>query len=136
MGTVTHGNNGSLYVGANAMAELRSWTLNEEARPADSSVLGAQYDTHNNNDNVLSMPKSWSGEATAFWDPTDTNGQEAMVIGASVTLNLYPAGNTSGKTYKTGTATVTAAGLAVNKAGNVEKTFRFQGNGTLTQSTV
>lgn len=130
--TTTHGNDGTIYIGANVMAELVSYTLTEEATVADDSILGDAWDTHIPN----KATRRWTGEATTRWDPSDVNGQEALQIGAGITINLYPAGNVVGKSYRFGQATVMSVGVTVNRANAVERTFRFQGNGILNQGSV
>src|SRR4051812_11855657 len=129
--TTTAGNDGSLYIGSTIMAELKSWTVTEEATVVDDSALGDIADTHI----AGKFTKRWTAEAEVMWDSTDANGQEACTIGASVTLNLYPAGNTTGKKYKTGTASITSVGVAVSRGPTVSRTLRFQGNGALAQAT-
>ena len=84
------GSEGAVYVGANAIAEITDWTMEETMRPIDDSELGDTADTHQ------AGPTDAGGTVVCWWDETDTNGQEALTIGASVTLNLYPVGNTSG----------------------------------------
>ena len=59
------------------------------------------------------------------WDETDTTGQEALDVGSSVTLNLYPEGADSGDAYYTGTAIVTGASVAVTMDGVIGKNFQY-----------
>ena len=125
-----HGNNGSVSVGANGVAEIDNWTVREAADTADDSAMGDTWKSH------LAGMYEWSGSLTCHWDETDTNGQEALTRGASVTLNLYPEGSGAGATYKTGTATITEITIDVNRNGVVSRSFNFQGNGALTQTTV
>ena len=73
---------------------------------------------------------------TCHWDETDTNGQEALSIGASVTLGLYPEGDASGAQYFSGTATVTEIGRPVTQDEITNVTFSFLGNGALAKDTV
>jgi hypothetical protein len=129
MGT-HHGKDGAVKVGANAVAEINDWTVDESAATADDTVMGDAWDTH------LVGTKSWSGSMRCWWDETDTNGQQALTVGASVTLNLYPEGSGSGATYKTGTATITKVGIAVSKGAVVSRDYSFQGNGQLSETTV
>ena len=77
----------------------------------------------------------FTGSATLNWDETDA-GQVAANVGASITLEVYPEGATSGDTYYTGTAFVT--GFTVNSSfdGIVEAEVSFQGSGGLTKTTV
>jgi len=124
------GSEGTVHVATTAIAELRSWELTHTMEPIDDTVLADTNRTHQAGLN------SWSGSASAFWDETDTTGQEALTIGASVTLKFYPEGATSADQYYTGTASVTGITRRANIQGMVEVDFTFQGNGALTEATV
>lgn len=127
----THrGNDGTVKIGANTLAEVTGFSLSETAQIIDDTAIGDAWDTH------LVGSKSWSGEVTCWWDETDTNGQVVLTIGASVTLNLYPEGADSGDSYFSGTATVEQIQRQVRRNQTVEVTFSFRGNGALTLSTV
>ena len=63
-------------------------------------------------------------------------GQEALDVGSSVTLNLYPEGADSGDAYYTGTALVTGASVAVTMDGVISRTFNVQFSGGVTHTTV
>ena len=79
---------------------------------------------------------SFSGSIDVFWDETDTAGQGALTVGAEVTLNLYPEGDTAGDTYLSGAAIVTGRSVSSSFDGLVEMSISVQGNGALTQTTV
>lgn len=130
----THwGNEGTVKIGANAIAEIDEFEFTESVDPVDDTAMGDSYATHI----AASGIKKWSGSMTCHWDETDTNGQVLMVVGASLILNLYPEGSTSGDTYWTGTATITERGQTVKKDGEtIKATFSFMGNGALTRGTV
>jgi hypothetical protein len=125
-----HGKNGVVKVGANTVAEVTEFSIEEDAPVADDTAMGDTARTH-----LAGIP-GWKGSATCWWDETDTNGQEALTKGASVTLNLYPEGAGAGATYKTGTATITGITLNVQRDNTVTRSFTFEGNGALTQTTV
>lgn len=124
------GSEGVLIVGTSAVAELRGWNLDEKAAIIDDTTLTDDYETKQAGN------KSWSGGATAWWDETDTNGQEALTVGAAVTLKFHMEGTGTGATYKSGAAVVESVGQAAAINGIVERNFSFTGNGTLTQTTV
>lgn len=130
----THwGNEGQVKLGANTVAEMIEWEFTESVQPVDDTSMGDAYKTHI----VGSGIKEWSGSMTCHWDETDTNGQVAMTVGASVTLNLYAEGSTSGDVYWTGTATITERSQTVKMDGETSRAaFTFMGNGALTRSTV
>jgi hypothetical protein len=126
----THiGNEGTIKIGSNALGELRSWSIEETVETVDDSAIGDAADTH------LVGSTAWTGEATCAYDPTDTNGQVALSIGASITLNVYGVGTTTGNKYLSGTATVTKVGRQASRNGLIEQSFSFKGNGALSIAT-
>ena len=51
----------------------------------------------------------WSGTVSCWWDATDTNGQEAMDVGTTITtLSLQPEGDTAADVTYSGSAIITA----------------------------
>lgn len=124
------GSEGVVHVGTSAIAELRSWEYSESANAIDDTTLSDTWDTKQLG------TKSWSGNASAFLDETDTNGQEALTIGAGVTLKFYAEGTGTTATYKHGSAIVTGVQSSAAINGMVERNFSFTGNGALTQTTV
>ena len=127
---VHKGSEGVVKILTNTVAEVRDWSLEETAETIDSTQLSDSAKTFEVG------TTSWSGSVNAFWDETDTNGQGAMRAGASVTLNLYPEGATSGDTYGSGTAIISSISKSGGIDGLVEASFSFQGTGALTWATV
>lgn len=123
------GSEGKVKVGANTVAEVRDWSIEESAEVLDDTTMGDTWITNK------SSLKSWTASVNCFWDETDTNGQQAMTIGAEVTLNLYPEGDTTGDIYYTGSAIITSLSRTGSYNGMVESSFSATGNGALTQST-
>jgi hypothetical protein len=123
------GSEGVVHVGTTAIAELRSWELTHENEPIEDTVLA---DT---NRSFVAGLNNWSGSAAAFWDESDTNGQEALDVGSSVTLKFYGEGTGTGATFYTGTGIVTGVTRRAAMQGMVEADFNFRGNGALTQTT-
>jgi predicted secreted protein len=127
----THtGSEGTVKVGANAIAEIRSFSIEESADTLEDTTMGDTARTYK------SSLTTYTGTVDVLWDETDTTGQGALTIGASVTLNLYPEGDTSGDTYYTGTAIVTGRTINSSFDGLVEMSISVQGSGALTQTTV
>ena len=79
--------------------------------------------------------KTFTGSLDVFWDETDT-GQGDLDIGATIVLNLYPEGNTTGDTYYSGSAIVTEKSVTASFDGLVEMSVSVQGTGALTETTV
>ena len=127
----THkGSEGIVKVGSSAVAEIRSYSIEESADTLEDTSMGDSAKTYK------ASLTSFSGSLDVFWDETDTNGQGALSIGAEVTLNFYPEGDTSGDTYYTGSAIVTGVSRTASYDGLVEASISVQGNGALTESTV
>lgn len=124
------GSEGTVKFGANAIAEVRSWSISETADTIEDTTMGDSARTYK------PSLTSWNGSVDVYWDETDTNGQVAATIGAEVTLNVYPEGATSGDTYFSGSAIVTGVSRTASMDGMVEASLTFQGNGALTIDTV
>ena len=127
----THkGSEGTVKVGSNAVAEIRSYSIEESADTLEDTSMGDSARTYK------PSLTSFSGSLDVFWDETDTSGQGALSIGSEVTLNVYPEGDASGDTYYTGSAIVTGVSRTGAFDGLVEASISVQGNGALTESTV
>lgn len=127
----THkGSEGTVKFSANEIAEIRSWTINETADTLEDTTMGDTARTYK------PSLTSWDGSMDVYWDETDTNGQVAATIGAEVTLNVYPEGDTSGDAYYTGSAIVTGVSRTASFDGMVEASITVQGTGALSASTV
>jgi predicted secreted protein len=129
MATFT-GTMGVLKVGANTVAEVRNFTITESVEVVDDTVKGDTWRTKK------TTFKTWNASADLFWDYTDTTGQGALAVGSEVTIEAYPADDTSGYQYKTGTAIVTELEITSDLEGMVEASATLEGNGALTSATV
>jgi predicted secreted protein len=127
----THkGSEGIVKVGSAAVAEIRSYSIEESADTLEDTSMGDSARTYK------PSLTSFSGSLDVFWDETDSSGQGALSIGSEVTLNFYPEGDTTGDTYYTGSAIVTGVSRTGAFDGLVEASISVQGNGALTESTV
>jgi predicted secreted protein len=127
----THrGSEGTVKSGANAIAEIRSYTITQSADTIEDTVMGDSARTY------LSSLTSFSGSIECYWDETDTNGQLTLDPGSTVTINIYPEGSTSGDMYYTGSVIITEKSITASFDGMVEASFSFQGTGALTETTV
>ena len=123
------GKEGAVKFGANAIAEVRSYEVTETGETADTTSMGDTAMSH------VATLTSWEGSVEAWWDETDTNGQETMTIGASVTAIFAPEDNgTSGDISYVGTATVTGITRRAAHDGIVEASFSLKGNGALVRT--
>jgi hypothetical protein len=124
----THtGSEGTVRVGLNAIAEIRSYSVEETSDTAEDTSMGDSYRT------FKTTLKGWTGSVDVFWDETDTNGQNLLIPGAEVTVNFFPEGATAGQSerYYSGSAIVTGKTVTGSFDGMVESTITLQGNGTL-----
>jgi predicted secreted protein len=127
----THkGSEGTVKVGSNAIAEIRSYSIEESADTIEDTSMGDSARTYK------PSLTQFSGSIDVFWDETDTSGQGALAVGSEVTLNFYPEGDTAGDTYYSGSAIVTGVTRTGSFDGMVEASISVQGNGALTESTV
>ena len=126
----THkGSEGTVKIGSNAIAEVRTWSINQTADTIEDTTMGDSARTYQSSLNT------WDGSVDVFWDETDTNGQVACTIGSTVTLNVYPEGATTGDTYFSGSAIITGVTRTASFDGMVESSITFKGTGALSTST-
>jgi len=127
----THaGSEGTVKVGSDAIAEIRSFSIEESADTLEDTSMGDSARTYK------PSLTTYTGTIDVLWDEEDTAGQGALTIGAEVTLSLYPEGDTSGDTYLSGSAIVTGRSVNSSYDGLVEMSISVQGSGALTQATV
>lgn len=127
---VHKGSEGTVKVGSNAIANIRSYSIEESADTLEQTVMG------NTSRAYVASLSTFSGSVDVYWDETDSSGQGALTIGAEVTLNFYPEGDTAGDTYYTGTAIVTGITRTASFDGNIEASISVQGDGALSETTV
>jgi len=127
----THaGREGAIYVGVNQVAELMDWSFEDSIDLIDDSELADIARTY------LTGKSNATGSFNCHWDETDTTGQQALTLGASVTLNLYMEGNTTGDAYFTGTAIITGRSYSGSDSDTIKASYNWTSNGGMTQSTV
>ena len=127
----THkGSEGLVKVGANTVAAVRSYSIEETGDTVEDSVIGTAARTYK------PTLTSWTASMDIYWDEADTTGQGALTIGAEITVNLYPEGDTSGDTYYTGSAIVTGSSISASFDGMIEGSISLQGTGALSITTV
>ena len=123
------GREGLVKISSTTIGELRNYSLSHSSDVVEDSVIGDTYRTR------LATMKTWSASGDLYWDETNA-GQLLITIGSSVTLNLYPEGDTAGDTYYSGAAIVTKFDISASFDGIVEGAISFEGNGVLTVTSV
>ena len=127
----THvGTSGVVKVGSATVAEVTGFTLNETNDTVEDTSLTDSKKSY------VALRGDATATIEAHWDETDTNGQEALDVGSSATIELYPEGAESGDAYYTGTGIVTGADVAVTMDGIISRTLNIQFSGGVTHSTV
>jgi hypothetical protein len=124
------GRDGRFKIGANTVAQVRSFRFTRTSTRADTSTLEDEWDA---NDGVT---KSWSGQSLVWWDPSDANGQGGLKEGDRPTGFLYPQGTDAGKTYFSGTLHVDSVEIVNERDGIVEATIQWTGSGPCTEAVV
>lgn len=121
---------GTVKIGANTIAEIHSFSWEDE--------IGLIDDSENSDAWATMKPgrKSWSGEIECALDETDATGQGALTVGAEVTLDLLFEGATTGDARRQGAVIVERVSKSVPRDGLVMATFAFTGNGAPTDDTV
>ena len=127
---VHKGSEGLVQVATNTVAEIRSYSYEETADTIEDTSMGDAART------FVSSLTGWSGSIEAMWDETDTTGQGALIIGATVTVSFYPEGETTGDTYHTGSAIVTGVSRTGSFDDLVMVSMTLQGTGALTEAVV
>ena len=123
------GNGGIVKVGANAVAEIRSFSIDESMDTIEDTAMGDTYRTYK------TSLKSWNGSVDVFFDDTDTSGQGALTVGAEVTVTFLVEGDTTGSHSLSGSALVTSRTINSSFDGMVEASLSLQGTGALTEGT-
>ena len=125
---VHKGSEGVIKVGANTVAEVRSYSLDESADVVEKTAMGDSSRSY------LSTLTQFTASVDVFFDETDT-AQTALSVGSTVTLEVYPEGTSTGDTYYSGSAHVTGFTRSASFDGLVEASVTLQGSGGLTTST-
>ena len=122
------GSEGTVHIGTDAIAEIKSYSVNETMNVIEDTNIGDTAKT------FQSGSTEWDGSVDVFWDELDT-AQIALTSGASVTVKFYPEGTTAGDKYYTGTALVTGISRSASVDGMVDTSFSFKGTGDLNLAT-
>lgn len=124
------GTEGVIKVAANAVAEMRGWSIEQQADVVEDTVLGDTWKT-----NKPSL-KSWTATFNGWWDETDATGQALLIVGAELSLGFYPEGATAGDIAYTGSGIVTSFTNKGEVGGMIEAEFSVTGNGALATGAV
>ena len=124
------GQAGTVKLGSNAVGSVSGFSLDTTGDVIENSNLGSTARQY------LAGRTSWSASVECHFDETDSNGQQALTVGSSVALKLYPEGADSGDYYWHGTALVTGESHSVSLDDTIKSSFTAQGTGVLSRTTV
>ena len=123
------GDDGVVLVGANAIAEITQFTLNQSAERIEDTVMGDANKTYK------AGKADVNGQITCRYDSSDTNGQQSLSVGSQVSLVLRPQGTGSGRPEFTLDAFITEISIEVAEGAIVSRTFTYAAAGALAEAT-
>jgi len=123
------GKDGIVKAAGVAIAEVMDFSVEQSADTEEDTSKGDDWRSYK------TTFKTWSGEVTCRYDPTDSTGQQALAVGEVVALLLYPVNATAGSPQLSGNAIITTIGIESPLEGLCSRSFSFQGNGALTEGT-
>jgi hypothetical protein len=122
------GKNGVVKLGGDAVVALTGWDIEESVSTTETTACG---DTSKQHDSLI---PGWSGSIKMNADH-GADGHN-LRAGASLAFEGYTEGDASGKTYYSGTITLTSSGVDSPYDGTVTTSYSFEGNGDLDIATV
>lgn len=126
MGNPLAGVGGSVKTGANSVANVDNWSLDEKANIEKTTSFGATGSWETN----ASTLKSWSAKCSGRLDPADTNGQVTFLNGIGNTFTVAFHCDATKNWAGSGILETISPKVAASGLGEVE--FSFVGTGQLT----
>ena len=123
------GSGGTVLVGTDPIAEIKSYSVEENMDTLEDTSMGDTSRTYK------ASLKSFTGSCDVMFDDSDS-GQSALLVGSEVSMSFLMEGNTTGDHRLTGTVLVTGRTINSSFDGLVEASLSFQGTGALTEGTV
>lgn len=123
------GKAGFLVVSSVTAVQIRGYTLNHTADTVEDTVIGDDYKTR------LATLRDFRVSGDLYFDTAD-GGANAMTVGSTVTIELYPMGIATASRYYQGRAIITSFDPNARHDGMVEVPFTAEGTGALTILTV
>jgi len=123
------GVDGLVTIGGVTVAELKGFSIEESANAIDNSTINDAASS------VVAGRTSWTATIECQWDETDTTGQGAMTVGATVAVIFKPEGDTTGDANFTGSALITSVSRAIADEAVISQSFSLTGQGALVEGT-
>ena len=122
------GSDGIVKAGGTAIAEIRSFSVEQTADTIEDTKMGDSARTYK------PSLTSFTASIDAIFDDTDSV-QESLTIGAELAFLFLPEGSSTGDYQLSGSGIVTGISQSQSFDGLVERSFTVQGNGALTVGT-
>ncbi len=123
------GKDGEITIDAEPAATITSWEVTEETEALEVNVIGTDVKE------TLPGKTGWSATFEGLYDPEDA-AAAALISGAVVAFELYPAGNQSGEAQIDGTGMVESLSETGAGDGLVEFSASIQGSGVLARTVI
>ena len=123
------GKNLKVKVGSVFLGGVLAMDVDEMVSESDSTAAGEAWESH------VTHQMSWTGAITMHADHA-AGANQTLRAGDSIAFEGYGEADASGKTYMSGTATVTSKGLSVSHNGTAGLKYALKGNGVLTEAVV
>jgi predicted secreted protein len=122
----TAGVGGQLLLSSNVVSNVDVWQLQQKALTKDTTSFGAPGSWQQNTTTI----KNWNAKVQGRADPSDTNGQLALMngLGSTFTTKFY----VDGTHYWSGTAILTDIAPKTNANDVVTVEYSFMGTGACT----
>ena len=126
---VVHGKEGVVKAGGSAIGNLTGFTLETTAGVVEKTAID------DGTKSFISGRTSFSGSLDMNFNRANAP-QATLLAGSSIAFIVYPEGADSGDRTYSGSGIVTGMSTSNSMDGMVTRSVTFQGNGTLTVSTV
>ena len=123
------GKDGAVQTGGTDVGEVESFDITLSTNEMDANVIGSDWT------DVEGGQMSASGTINVLQDSSDAQ-QATLVQGDTVTLNLFPEGNTTGLIEISGSFLVTERSMTVSAGDIVKTSITVRNKGTVTVGTV
>jgi hypothetical protein len=118
-----NGTGGVVKTGAVVIAELNNWGINDSVNKVTGRAFGEDVET------AAAGARTITGTLKGFFAPGDSAGQALIVAGATLALELYPAGDTTGDNlYTISAALIDSVALDVQNDQYVSFDASFHAN--------
>lgn len=128
-----HGKMGKLTVGVapGVVASVTNWS---QSIKGDTVEVGGMNE--GDDKTYVAGRRETTYDVQFNYDPTDSDGQQVFIVGATVAFKLYPEGDASAKRYVSGSAIVESFSLTGPLDGKITGQTTLRQSGAATWSTV